>query len=51
MNLKYYLDFCGHENILSNKDKLLKIGNLLGVEAKTCNEIPNKGWNMVDREM
>ena len=49
MNLKYYLDFCGHENILSNKDKLLKIGNLFGVEAKTCNEMPNKGCNISDK--
>ena len=45
------LDLCDDGNVLSNKDKLLKIGKLLGVEAKTCNEIPNKGCNMADREM
>ena len=40
------LDLCDDGNILSNKEKLLKIGDLLRVEAKTCNEIPNNGWNM-----
>ena len=49
MNLAYEQDLCGDGNILSNKNNLLKIGKLLGVEAKTCNEIPNKGWNVVDR--
>ena len=42
------LDLCDDGNILSNKDNLLKIGKLLGVEAKSCNEIPNNGWNMAD---
>ena len=51
MNLKYELDLCDDRNILSNKDKLLKIGELLGVEVKTCNDTPNKVWNMADREM
>ena len=37
MNLKDELDLCGDGNILSSKDNLLKIGKLLGVEAKTCN--------------
>ena len=36
---------------LSNKDNLLKIGKLIGVEAKICNEIPNKGWKMADKGM
>ena len=45
------LYLCDDENILSNKDKLLTTGKLLGVEAITCNEIPNKGLNMTDREM
>ena len=44
------LDLCDDGNILSNKDNLLKIGKLLGVEAKTCDEIPNNGWNMMDIE-
>ena len=35
MNLIYELDLCDDVNILSNKDKLPKIGKLLGVEAKT----------------
>ena len=48
-NLSDELDICGDGNILSNKDNLLKIGKLLGVEAKTCNQIPNKGWNVVDK--
>ena len=51
MNLTYELALCNDGTILSNKDNLLKIGKLLGVEAKTCNEIPNKGCNVVDREM
>ena len=37
------LDLCDDGNITSNKDKLLKIGNLLGVESKTCNDILNQG--------
>ena len=38
-------------NILSNKEKSLKIVNFLRVEAKTCNEIPNNGFNMKDMEL
>ena len=38
------LYLCDDRDILSNKEKLLKIGKLPGVEAKTCNEIPNNGW-------
>ena len=49
MNLIDELDLCDDVNILSNKDNLLKIGKLLGVEAKTFNGIPNEGWNMADR--
>ena len=48
-NLTDELDLCDNGNILSNKDKLFKFGKLLIVESKTCNEIPNKGWDMVDR--
>ena len=51
MNLADELDLCDDGNILSNKDKLLRIGKFLGVEAKTWNEIPNIGWNLADREM
>ena len=51
MNLTDELYLCDNGNVLSNKDKLLEIGRLLGVEAQTCNEIPNKGWDMVDSEM
>ena len=51
MNLTDELDLCDDGNILSNKDKLLKIGKLLWVETKTCNDIPNKGCNILDREM
>ena len=43
MNLTYELDLFDDVNTLSIKDKLLKIGKLLAVEAKTYNEIPNKG--------
>ena len=51
MNLTDELDLCDDGNILSNKDKLLKIGKLLGVETKICNEIPNKGWNVGGMKM
>ena len=51
MNLADKLYSCDDGNILSNKGKLLKIGRILGVESKASNEIPNKGWDMVDREM
>ena len=51
MNLTDGLDLCDDGNVLSNKDRLHEIGKLLGVEAKTCNEIPNKGWNMEVNEM
>ena len=30
---------------------MLDIGKLIGVEAQTCNEIPNKCLNMADSEM
>ena len=30
------LDLCDDGNILSKKEKLLKIGKFIGVEAKTC---------------
>ena len=43
MSLTDELDLCDYGNITSNKDKLLKIGNLLGVESKTCNDILNQG--------
>ena len=46
---EFYL--CDDVNILSNKQKLLKIGNFLGVEAKTGNEIPNIGFNTAGMEM
>ena len=44
------LELCDDGNVLSNKENLLKVGKLLGVEAKTCDEIPNNGWNMADME-
>ena len=34
MNLTDELDLCDDGNILSNKENLLKIGKLLGVEAR-----------------
>ena len=48
MSLIDELDLCDEGNILSNKEKLLKLGKLLGVETKTCNNIPNNGCNMDD---
>ena len=51
LNLTDELDLCDDRNILSNKDNLLEIGKLLGVEAQICNYIPNKGWNMADNKM
>ena len=46
MSLTDELDLCDGGNILSKKKKLLKIGKLLGVEAKPWNGITNNGWNM-----
>ena len=51
MTLTDELDSCGDGNILSNKERLRIIGKFLGVEAKTCNEVPNNGWNMADIKM
>ena len=51
MNLIDELDLCDNGNILSNKYKLLEIGKLLGFEAQTCNEIPNKVCNIADSKM
>ena len=51
MNLTYELDLCDDGNVLLKRDRFLDIGKLLGVESQTCNEIPNKGWNMADSEM
>ena len=50
MNITYELYLCDYGNILPKKYKLLDIGNLLGVEAQTCNEIPNKGWNIAKNQ-
>ena len=51
MRLTDELDLCDDGNSLSNKEKLFKIGNFIGVEAKICNEIPNNGRNMADMEI
>ena len=51
MSLIDELNLCDDGNILSNKEKLLKIGNFLGVEAKTFDEIPNNSCNISDMEM
>ena len=37
MNVIDSLDLCGNISILLNKDNLIKTGNLLGFEVKTCN--------------
>ena len=44
------MNLCDDGNILSNKDIFLNISTLLDVEDKTCDEIPNSGWNMADME-
>ena len=36
---------------LSKKEELLKIGKFLGYYPKTCDDIPNNGWNVVGMEM
>ena len=48
LSLKVELGLCDDGNILSKKKKLLKIGNSLGIESKTCDYIPNNGWNEAD---
>ena len=50
LSLTDELKLCDDVNVLSNKENLLKVGKLLGVESKTCSEIPNNGWNMEDTE-
>ena len=45
------LGLCDDGNTLYNKDDLLKSGKLLGVESKTCDEIPNNNLNMADMDM
>ena len=40
------MKLCDDVNFLSNKGDLLKVGKLLGVASKTCDEIPNNCWNM-----
>ena len=44
------LKLCDDVNVLSNKDNLIKVGRLLGVEPKTWDEIPNNGWDMAYME-
>ena len=51
MNLTDELILCHDVNILSNRNKLLKVCKLLGFEANSFEEIPNKGWNVADREV
>ena len=51
INLTDEYDLCDDGNILSNNDRLLKIGNLPRVEAKNWNYISNKCWNTADGEM
>ena len=50
MSLIDELKKCDYGNILSNKENLLKVGELIGVESKTYDQIPNNGWNMSDME-
>ena len=42
------MKLCDYVNVLSKKENLLKVGKLLGVESKSCDEISNNGWNMAD---
>ena len=51
LSLKVELGLCDDGNTLYNKDDLLKSGKLLGVESKTCDEIPNNNLNMADMDM
>ena len=51
MHLIDELYLCHDGNVLSNKYTFIEIGKLLGVEAQTSNEIPDKGWNMVDSDI
>ena len=37
---------CDEDIDLSNKEKLIEIRNILGVEANACDYVPNRGWNM-----
>ena len=41
---------CDDGRHLSNKDKLIKIRNFLGVKVNACDDIPKSGCNMVNLE-
>ena len=45
------MDLCDDGNILFFKKKLLKIGNFIRVEAKTCDDITKDDCNRVDMKM
>ena len=45
------MKLCDDVNVLSNKENSIRVGKLLGVGSKTCDEIPNNGWNMTDMEI
>ena len=38
--------WCDKDVDLSNKEKLIEIGNILGVEANSLDYIPKSGWKM-----
>ena len=50
LSLTDEIKLCDDVNVLSNKENLLKVGHLLGVESKTCDEITNNGWDLADME-
>ena len=39
-------NLCDDGKHLSNKEKLIKTSNFIGVKANACDEIPKSGWNM-----
>ena len=51
MSLTDELELCDDVNALTSKENLLKAGKLLDIKSKTCDYIPNNGWNMEDMDI
>ena len=46
INLTDNFGSCDKDIDLSNKEKLIKIRNILGMEANACDDIPKSVWKM-----
>ena len=46
ISLTDHFNLCGDGKHLSNKEKLIKIRNFIGIKPNACDEIPESGWNI-----